>query len=75
MRVAERTTPIAALIAALSTLACCLPFTFLGALGLAGASMRLSYHVLGCSRVQASFWLSVLCSCMFGAINARSEAR
>ena len=27
--------------AALSTLACCLPFTFLGALGLAGASVRL----------------------------------
>jgi hypothetical protein len=41
MRVAEPTTPIAALIAALSTLACCLPFTFLGALGLAGASARL----------------------------------
>ena len=41
MRVAERTTPIAALIAALSTLACCLPFTFLGALGLTGASARL----------------------------------
>jgi hypothetical protein len=41
MRVAQRTTPIAALIAALSTLACCLPFTFLGALGLAGASARL----------------------------------
>ena len=32
---------MAALIAALSTLACCLPFAFLGALGLAGASIRL----------------------------------
>jgi hypothetical protein len=41
MRVAERTTPVAAVVAALSTLACCLPLTFLGALGLAGASARL----------------------------------
>jgi hypothetical protein len=41
MRLAERVTPVAALIAALSTLACCLPFAFLGALGLAGASIRL----------------------------------
>jgi cytochrome bd-type quinol oxidase subunit 2 len=41
MRVVERVTPLAAVIAALSTLACCLPFAFLGALGLAGASIRL----------------------------------
>jgi len=41
MRVAERATPLAAVIAALSTLACCLPFGFLGAIGLAGASVRL----------------------------------
>ena len=41
MRVAERATPVAAVIAALSTLACCLPFAFLGAIGLAGASVRL----------------------------------
>ena len=41
MRVTERVTPVAAVIAALSTLACCLPFAFLGALGLAGASVRL----------------------------------
>jgi hypothetical protein len=39
MRVAERATPIAAVIAALSTLACCLPFGFLGAMGLAGLSI------------------------------------
>ena len=39
MRVAERATPVAAVIAALSTLACCLPFGFLGALGLAGLSV------------------------------------
>jgi len=36
---AERSTPVAAVIAALSTLACCLPFGFLGAVGLAGASV------------------------------------
>ena len=41
MRVAERATPVAAVIAALSTLACCVPFGFLGAIGLAGASVRL----------------------------------
>jgi hypothetical protein len=41
MRVAERVTPVAAVIAALSTLACCLPFAFVGALGLAGASVKL----------------------------------
>jgi cytochrome bd-type quinol oxidase subunit 2 len=39
MRVAERATPIAAVIAALSTLACCLPLGFLGAVGLAGLSV------------------------------------
>lgn len=41
MKVAERATPVAAVIAALSTLACCLPFAFLGAVGLAGVSVRL----------------------------------
>ena len=41
MRVAERAMPVAAVIAVLSTLSCCLPLTFLGALGLAGASARL----------------------------------
>src|ERR1039458_5519994 len=41
MRIAERATPVAAVIAVLSTLSCCLPLTFLGALGLAGASVRL----------------------------------
>jgi len=39
MRVAERATPVAAVIAAISTLACCLPFGFLGAVGLAGLSI------------------------------------
>lgn len=42
MRVAEKATPIAAVIAALSTIACCLPFGFLGAVGLAGASLWLA---------------------------------
>jgi len=41
MRVAERVSSVAAVIAALSTLACCLPFAFLGAMGLAGATVRL----------------------------------
>lgn len=41
MRAAERATPVAAVIAAFSTLACCLPFGFLGAVGLAGASLWL----------------------------------
>jgi hypothetical protein len=41
MRVAERATPVVAVIAVLSTLSCCLPLTFLGALGLAGAGVRL----------------------------------
>ena len=36
MKVLERTTPVAAVVAALTTLACCLPLSFLGA-GLAGA--------------------------------------
>lgn len=41
MRIGERATPVAAILAALSTLACCLPFGFLGAIGLAGAGIRL----------------------------------
>jgi hypothetical protein len=41
MRVAERATPVAAVIAVLSTLSCCLPLTFLGVFGLAAASVRL----------------------------------
>jgi hypothetical protein len=40
MRVAERATPVAAVIAVLSTLSCCFPLTFLGGLGLAGVSVR-----------------------------------
>jgi cytochrome bd-type quinol oxidase subunit 2 len=38
MRVAERATPVAAVLAALTTLACCLPLSFVGAAGLASVS-------------------------------------
>ncbi len=41
MKLAERATPVAAVVAAISTLACCLPFGFLGAVGLVGASVWL----------------------------------
>jgi cytochrome bd-type quinol oxidase subunit 2 len=45
MRFAERATPVAAVTAALSTLACCLPFGFLGAIGLAVVSVwAQSFH-------------------------------
>jgi hypothetical protein len=43
MRVAERATPLAAVVAAFSSLACCLPFGFVGAAGLAGLSTRLLF--------------------------------
>lgn len=39
MKIAERATPVAAMITTLSTLACCLPFSFLGAFGLASLSV------------------------------------
>jgi hypothetical protein len=38
MKLIERGTAAAAILAALSSLACCLPISFLGALGLVGAS-------------------------------------
>ena len=57
MRVAERATPVAAVVAALSTLACCLPLTFLGALGRAGASVRLQ---------SARPWLLVIAALLLG---------
>jgi hypothetical protein len=41
MKVIERATPVGAILAALATMSCCLPFSFLAALGLAGASARL----------------------------------
>jgi hypothetical protein len=40
MKVAERATPVAAVIAAISTMACCLPLGFVGAVGLAGIGLR-----------------------------------
>ncbi len=39
MKLSEKSAPIAAIAAALSTLACCVPLGFLGAAGLAGASV------------------------------------
>jgi hypothetical protein len=39
MRVSEKSASAAAIIAALSTLACCLPLGFLGAIGLASLSL------------------------------------
>ena len=39
MKVVERGAPAAAILAALSALACCLPFGIVGALGLAGISV------------------------------------
>lgn len=40
MRITERGAPIAAIIAAFSSLVCCLPFTFVGVAGLLGGSAR-----------------------------------
>jgi cytochrome bd-type quinol oxidase subunit 2 len=57
VRVTERATPVAAVVAALSTLACCLPFAFLGALGLAGVSIRLE---------AARPWLLVIAAVLLG---------
>ncbi len=44
MKVLEKGAPTAAIIAALSTLACCVPLGFLGALGLAGVSVWAQPH-------------------------------
>jgi hypothetical protein len=41
VRVMERASPVAAVIAAFSSIACCLPLAFVGAAGLLGASARL----------------------------------
>lgn len=42
MKAVERGAPAAAIVAALSVLACCLPFGLVGALGLAGLSVRIA---------------------------------
>jgi len=39
MKVAEKATPLAAVVAALSTLACCMPLGLLGAAGLTGFAL------------------------------------
>ena len=48
----ERLAPVAAVVAALATLVCCLPLGFIGAAGLAGLSVwsaRLRWWLLGAS--------------------------
>lgn len=39
MNISEKSAPVAAIVAALSTLACCVPLGFLGAVGLASVSV------------------------------------
>jgi len=46
MNVSERSAPAAAIVAALSTLACCVPLGFLGAVGLAGISVWAQHYRL-----------------------------
>jgi hypothetical protein len=48
MNVSEKSAPTAAIVAALSTLACCVPLGFLGALGLASVSVWVQHY---------KFWL------------------
>ena len=74
MAVTERATPVAAVIAALSTLGCCLPLGFLGAVGLAGISVRLQSArpwLLGCF---SSCWSQDSFNCIV-AINAGNAVR
>jgi len=75
MRVAERATPVAAVIAALSTLACCLPFGFLGAVGLAGLSVWARSYAGWFLALAAVLWSLDSCSCIVAEINAGSAAR
>jgi len=44
MKALEKGAPVAAVVAALSTLACCVPLGFLGAVGLAGVSVWAQPH-------------------------------
>ena len=46
MKVSEKSAPTAAIVAALSTLACCVPLGFLGAVGLAGVSVWAQHYRL-----------------------------
>ena len=41
MKPAEGVTPVAAIVAALSTMACCLPLSFLAAAGITGLGLRM----------------------------------
>ena len=73
IKVAERATPVAAVIAALSTLACCLPIAFLGGWRSRERASDCSQYVLGCSPVRPSCseWGSF--SRTSSAINAKNE--
>lgn len=55
MKIAERATPVAAMITALSTLACCLPFSFVGAFGLASLSVIAAKYRTGLLAVALLF--------------------
>ncbi len=60
MRLLEKSAPTAAIMAALSTLACCVPLGFLGAVGLAGVSVlseRFRPWLLGASILLLCIWL------------------
>jgi hypothetical protein len=46
MNVSEKSAPMAAILAALSTLACCVPLGFLGAVGLASVSVWAQHYKL-----------------------------
>lgn len=46
MKVSDKSAPVAAIVAALSTLACCVPLGFLGAVGLAGVSVWAQHYKL-----------------------------
>jgi hypothetical protein len=47
MKVAEKATPVAAVFAALATLACCMPLGLLGAVGLAGFTLWAAKYRVG----------------------------
>jgi len=62
MKVADKATPIGAVLAGLTTLACCMPLGFLGALGLAGfglwaARYRLVFMALAVVLLAVNFFL------------------
>jgi hypothetical protein len=55
MNVSDRTAPAAAIVAALSTLACCVPLGFLGAVGLASVGVWAQHYKLWLSLASVGF--------------------